>query len=329
MILSLCVADAPGTGKSEGYRGKIQGLTLAHLWSQTGQSNRQSSAPLSLPVCAVLIADFLPAGPRAMFSQSLSTPQAFQLLPQSLDPQRLPQHVAVIMDGNGRWAKQRGMPRIAGHRQGAKVLKDLVRCCKDWGVPALTAYAFSTENWRRPTEEVDFLMALFERLLRRELSEMHREGVRISFIGDLSALPASLQKTMDGAMAQTQNNQAVHFSVAVNYGSRNELVHACRQVAAQVQQGSLQLDEISDEYLEQQLYTAGTPSPDLLIRTSGEQRLSNFLLWQLAYTELHFTDVFWPDFDRAAFAKALETFQVRDRRFGGLKTGLNALSLTA
>lgn len=249
-------------------------------------------------------------------SPSIQTRSGF---PADLDPQRLPQHVAVIMDGNGRWANQRGMPRIAGHRQGAKALKDLVRCCKDWGISALTAYAFSTENWRRPTEEVDFLMALFEKLMRRELAEMHREGVRISFVGDLSELSPSLQSTLAEAMAQTAANTAVHFSVAINYGSRNEMVNACRRVAAQVQAGALSLAEISDAHIEQQLYTVGTVAPDLLIRTSGEQRLSNFLLWQLAYAELYFTDVFWPDFNRAAFADALRAFQGRDRRFGNAK----------
>lgn len=249
-------------------------------------------------------------------AQSRSSATLHATLPSDLDPQRLPQHVAVIMDGNGRWANQRGMPRIAGHRQGAKALKDLVRCCKDWGIPALTAYAFSTENWRRPTEEVDFLMALFEKLMRAELEELHREGVRISFVGDLSELSPSLQRTLQGAMEQTRQNTQLHFSVAMNYGSRDEMVRACRQVAALVQSGALQLDEVRGEHIEQQLYTAGTVNPDLLIRTSGEQRLSNFLLWQLAYTELYFTDVFWPDFDRATFAEALRAFQGRDRRFG-------------
>lgn len=154
----------------------------------------------------------------------------FKTRPAELHAQGLPRHVAVIMDGNGRWASQRHMPRIAGHRQGAKVLKDLVRCCKDWGIPALTAYAFSTENWRRPTEEVDFLMALFEKMLRHELNEMDREGVRLSFIGDLSGLTPSLQQIMAEAMAQTADNRAVHFSVAVNYGGRHELVQACKAV---------------------------------------------------------------------------------------------------
>ena len=243
----------------------------------------------------------------------------FKALPTELDAQRLPQHVAVIMDGNGRWASQRHLPRIAGHRQGAKILKDLVRCCKDWSIPALTAYAFSTENWRRPTEEVDFLMALFEKMLRHELKELDREGVRLSFIGDLNSLSPALQQIMEDAMAQTERNDAVHFSVAVNYGGRHELVEACRSVAGRVQRGELSLGDISETDLAQQLYTGETPSPDLLIRTSGEQRLSNFLLWQLAYAELYFTDAFWPDFDRAAFAEALMAFQRRDRRFGGLK----------
>lgn len=239
--------------------------------------------------------------------------------PTDLDPECLPQHVAVIMDGNGRWAKRQGFPRIAGHRQGARTLKDLVRCCKDWGIPTLTAYAFSTENWRRPLEEVDFLLVLFERLLRQELAEMDREGVRISFIGDLSPLPSSLRKEIDRAVLATADNRAVHFNVAVNYGSRAELTQACRQIAEQVQLGNIDPDAVDEQLIEQYLYTAGTPDPDLLIRSSGELRLSNYLLWQLAYTEFYFTDVFWPDFGRAAFHEALQHYQMRDRRFGTVK----------
>ncbi|MUG94688.1 isoprenyl transferase [Scytonema sp. UIC 10036] len=245
-------------------------------------------------------------------------------LPLDIDPHRLPQHVAVIMDGNGRWANQRGLPRIAGHRQGAKTLKELLRCCKDWGIKALTAYAFSTENWRRPLEEVDFLMLLFEKLLRQELAQMHREGVRISFIGDLSILPTSLRAEIERSMAETLHNQALHFNVAVNYGSRSEITRACRQIAQLVQQGELSLEDVQENLIEQTLYTAGTPEPDLLIRTSGEMRLSNFLLWQMAYTELYFTDIFWPDFNRTAFHQALLSYQRRDRRFGQVKTSLSA-----
>jgi undecaprenyl diphosphate synthase len=245
-------------------------------------------------------------------------------LPTELNPQTLPQHVAVIMDGNGRWAKQRGFPRIVGHRQGAKTLKDLLRCCKDWGIPALTAYAFSTENWQRPLKEVGFLMRLFERLLRRELAEMQREGVRITFLGDLSVLADSLRHEIDRAMTLTAQNQGIHFSVAINYGSRAELTQACRRIAEHAQQGLLQPQAIDEKLIEQYLYTQGMPDPDFLIRTSGEQRLSNYLLWQLAYTEFYFTDTFWPDFDRNAFHQALLYYQGRDRRFGQLTPSLSA-----
>ncbi|MEL7333519.1 MAG: isoprenyl transferase [Cyanobacteria bacterium J06560_2] len=242
----------------------------------------------------------------------------YATLPADLTPDAMPKHVAVIMDGNGRWANKRGLPRVAGHRQGAKTLKDLLRCCKDWGIGALTAYAFSTENWRRPTSEVDFLMVLFEKMLRKELKEMHREGVRIRFLGDLSELSPSLQREIARAMEETANNTAVDFNVAINYGSRNEIVQACQQVAEKVEQGLVAASEVSEDLISQHLYTAGC-DPDLLIRTSGEQRLSNFLLWQLAYTEMYFTDVFWPDFDRAEFHQALQVFQGRDRRFGNAK----------
>ncbi|MBD2114307.1 MULTISPECIES: isoprenyl transferase [Cyanophyceae] len=244
----------------------------------------------------------------------------FATLPADLYAEALPQHVAVIMDGNGRWATQRGMPRIAGHRQGAKTVKDLLRCCKDWGIGALTVYAFSTENWRRPMEEVNFLMRLFDRLLRRELAEMQREGVRIQFLGDLSPLPERLRSLMTEAMTLTQDNQRVRFNVAVNYGGRQELVMATRQIAQQVACGALSLEQVDEEALGRALLTYPMPDPDLLIRTSGEQRLSNFLPWQLAYTELYFTDLLWPEFDRAAFHQALYWYQSRQRRFGGLAT---------
>lgn len=244
----------------------------------------------------------------------------FATLPADLYAEALPNHVAVIMDGNGRWATQRGMPRIAGHRQGAKTVKDLLRCCKDWGIGALTVYAFSTENWRRPMEEVNFLMRLFDRLLRRELAEMQREGVRIQFLGDLSPLPERLRSLMTEAMALTDHNQRVQFNVAVNYGGRQELVMAARHIAQQVASGALSLEQVDEESLGRALLTYPMPDPDLLIRTSGEQRLSNFLPWQLAYTELYFTDLLWPEFDRAAFYQALRWYQNRQRRFGGLTT---------
>lgn len=244
------------------------------------------------------------------------TAKLLHKLPPDLDQLRLPHHVAVIMDGNGRWAKNKGFPRIIGHRQGVDALKDLLRCCKDWGIGALTAYAFSTENWGRPLEEVDFLMVLFERILRREMAEMCAEGVRITFVGDLAALPSSLQAEINQSMAATANNQAIHFTVAINYGSRNEIIKVCRQVAESVQKGEVKLEEVDENLFNQHLYTAGESDPDLLIRTSGEMRLSNFLLWQLAYTEIYFTPTLWPDFNRTEFHRALVEYQKRDRRFG-------------
>jgi len=237
-------------------------------------------------------------------------------LPSDLDQVKLPHHVAVIMDGNGRWAKQKGFPRIIGHRQGVDALKDLLRCCKDWGMSALTAYAFSTENWGRTMEEVDFLMVLFERILRRELAEMCDEGVRITFVGDLEALSASLQAEIQHSMTATAKNQAIHFTVAINYGSRHEIIKVCRQVAAEVQKGEIKLEEVDENLFNQHLYTAGESDPDLLIRTSGEMRLSNFLLWQIAYSEIYFTPTLWPDFNRNEFHQALLEYQRRDRRFG-------------
>ncbi len=229
---------------------------------------------------------------------------------------KLPQHVAVIMDGNGRWAKQRGLPRIEGHRRGATALKEILRYCKDLGVKTLTAYAFSTENWSRPTGEVNFLMSLFERLLQKELKEMEEESVCINFIGDLTPLPTSLQQEMRRSMERTKNNQGVFFNVAINYGSRHEMINACKAIAHKVQQGELSAEAINDQTISKHLYTSASPDPDLLIRTSGEMRLSNFMLWQLAYTEIYVTDTLWPDFNSQQFDQAILSYQQRDRRFG-------------
>ncbi|MGK7889720.1 MAG: isoprenyl transferase [Leptolyngbyaceae cyanobacterium] len=240
------------------------------------------------------------------------------LLPPELDRQRLPQHVAIIMDGNGRWATARGLPRMVGHRQGAQTLKTLLRCCRDWGISTLTVYGFSTENWKRPTDEVKFLMALFEQLLRRELAAMHREGVRVRFLGDLATLPESLQTEMQRSMFQTCENTAVNLNVALNYGGRKEIVNACRRLAEQVQEGNIMPHDINTDVFERYLDTQGLSHPDLLIRTSGEMRLSNFLLWQTAYSEIYFADELWPSFDPDAFKTALLSYQGRQRRFGGL-----------
>ncbi|MEH2213662.1 isoprenyl transferase [Nostoc sp.] len=239
-----------------------------------------------------------------------------QDLPTDLKRELLPQHVAVIMDGNGRWAKRQGLPRIMGHKRGVDALKDLLRCCQDWGIQALTAYAFSTENWKRPQEEVDFLMTLFQRVLRQELREMVEENVQIKFVGNLQDLPRSLQQEISRSMEETKNNRGIRFSVATNYGGRQEILQACQAIAKQVQQGMLQPDEINEQVFESHLYTAGITDPDLLIRTSGEMRLSNFLLWQMAYGEIYITDALWPDFDRAEFHRALCAYQQRERRFG-------------
>jgi undecaprenyl diphosphate synthase len=239
-----------------------------------------------------------------------------QYLPLDLKKELLPQHVAVIMDGNGRWAKRQGLPRIMGHKAGVDALKDLLRCCKDWGITALTAYAFSTENWKRPQEEVEFLMSLFQRVLRQELREMVEENVQIQFVGNLQALPKGLQEEISRSMTETKNNQSIKFTVATNYGGRQEILQACRGIAQKVKEGLLQPDDISEEVFEAHLYTAGVADPDLLIRTSGEMRLSNFLLWQMAYGEIYITDTLWPDFDRHEFHRALSAYQQRERRFG-------------
>jgi len=242
-----------------------------------------------------------------------------RLLPAGLDPTRLPGHVALIMDGNGRWARSRGLPRVMGHRQGVEALKRTLRLCSDWGIGTLTAYAFSTENWNRPGEEVSFLMTLFERVLERELQGLERERVRIRFLGDLSPLPSGLQRLIADATARTASNTGIRFNVCTNYGGRAELVGAARRLAEQVARGELDPAAIDEHHFAAELHTAGEADPDLLIRTSGEQRLSNFLLWQLAYAELHITDVLWPDFDEAALRAALLDFQSRQRRFGGVE----------
>ncbi len=240
-------------------------------------------------------------------------------LPARLDAARLPAHVAVIMDGNGRWARRRGLPRVMGHREGVEALKRTLRLCSDWGIGALTAYAFSTENWNRPGEEVSFLMTLFERVLARELEALEREQVRIRFLGDLEQLPRGLQQLIAAATARTAANTGIHFNVCTNYGGRRELVQAAQRLAERAARGELDPAAIDEVVFEAELHTAGEVDPDLLIRTSGEYRISNFLLWQLAYSEIHITDVLWPDFNEAALLAALLDYQHRQRRFGGVE----------
>ena len=223
------------------------------------------------------------------------------------------------MDGNGRWAKARGLPRVMGHRAGVEALKTTLRLCSDWGVEALTAYAFSTENWSRPGDEVNFLMTLFESVLQRELQALEEEQVRIRFLGDLEALPTKLQTLIAEAKQRTSCNSGIRFNVCTNYGGRRELVRASQRLAERVARGELQPSQIDEHALAAELFTAGERDPDLLIRTSGERRISNFLLWQLAYAEIHVTEMFWPDFDSEALRHALLDYQGRQRRFGGLR----------
>jgi undecaprenyl diphosphate synthase len=243
-----------------------------------------------------------------------------QLLPTTKIEKNLlfPQHLAIIMDGNGRWAKKRGLPRIAGHSQGANTLKNILRYCQELGIHYLTVYAFSCENWGRPQIEVEFLMGLFERLLQKELNEMDKEGVKINFLGDLTMLPSTLQRQIQIVVDRTQNNCKINLNLAINYGSRQEIINACRHLAEKVRSQGLLLEEIDENTFNRYLYTSNLPDPDLLIRTSGEMRLSNFLLWQMAYTEIYITDTLFPDFDRSELDNALLVYQGRDRRFGKL-----------
>ena len=222
------------------------------------------------------------------------------------------------MDGNGRWAKAKGLPRVVGHRAGVEALKSTLRQCSDWGIRALTAYAFSTENWSRPGDEVNFLMTLFERVLQKELRSLDEEQVRIRFLGDLDALPEKLQVLIDDATERTAKISGIHFNVCTNYGGRRELVRAAQRLAKQAASGTLDPEAIDENSFARELFTAGDQDPDLLIRTSGEYRISNFLLWQLAYAEIHVTDVFWPDFNADVLKQALLDYQGRNRRFGGL-----------
>jgi undecaprenyl diphosphate synthase len=232
----------------------------------------------------------------------------------------IPQHLAIIMDGNGRWAKKRGLPRIAGHSQGANTLKNILRYCQKLGIKYLTVYAFSCENWGRPKIEVEFLMGLFERLLKKELNEMDAEGVKINLIGDIQALPPSLQTQIQMAVDRTKNNEKIVLNLAINYGGRQEIISACRHLAEKIRSKKLLPEEIDENIFSRYLYTNNLPDPDLLIRTSGEMRLSNFLLWQIAYTEIYVTDTLFPDFDLSELDRVLLIYQGRDRRFGKLTT---------
>jgi undecaprenyl diphosphate synthase len=236
-------------------------------------------------------------------------------VPQSPHPS-IPRHVAIIMDGNGRWAKKRFLPRHAGHRAGVTSVRKTVEGCMAHGVEVLTLFAFSSENWRRPAQEVSLLMELFIASLERETRKLHENGVRLRVIGDRSAFAPLLQEKIAQAEAMTAANQKLNLVIAANYGGRWDITEATRRLAAEVESGMLTSADITAEHLEARLSLADLPEPDLFIRTGGEQRISNFLLWQLAYTELHFTPLLWPEFNETAFEAALESFASRQRRFG-------------
>lgn len=235
-----------------------------------------------------------------------------------LDLNKLPVHVAVIMDGNGRWAKKRFLPRAAGHRAGMYKVKTIIRMSSDIGIKHLTLYAFSTENWKRPKEEVGALMSLLIEFLQKELDEMHERGVVFRTIGDISKLPQAVIDVLENAKQKTRNNTGLTLNIALNYGSRIEIANAVKQIAAEVKAGTLAIEDITQDTVSGHLETAGQPDPDFMIRTSGEERLSNYLLYQLAYAEFYFTPVYWPDFDEHEYEKALLEYQNRQRRYGGL-----------
>ncbi|MDR3270327.1 MAG: isoprenyl transferase [Peptococcaceae bacterium] len=236
-----------------------------------------------------------------------------------LDQERIPEHIAIIMDGNGRWAKQRGLPRALGHKSGVDAVRSTVEECARLGVKVLTLYVFSTENWRRPKEEVSILMSLLTEYLKSELPEVHKHHVRIRMIGDPEGLPREPQEELKKAIQLTKDHTGMMLNLALNYGGRAELIQAVRRISADVQKGGLQIERIDESVVNSYLYTAGLPDPDLIIRTSGERRLSNFLLWQASYAEIIIVQECWPDFDVLSLHRVILAYQQRDRRFGGIK----------
>ena len=249
-----------------------------------------------------------------MSSQPASAPPQ----PDSRGGAGLPRHIAIIMDGNGRWAKARGLPRVAGHRQGAEAARAVLRAAGEAGVECLTLYAFSSENWRRPESEINDLMGLLRLYIGAELNALHREGIRVKILGDHRAFPPDVAKLVDGAVAKTAGNKRMTLAIALNYGSRAELVQAAQKLAVRATVGEVTAEQIDEEMIGASLYTNDLPPLDLLIRTSGERRLSNFLLWQSAYAELLFVDTLWPDFNGDSLRAAIADFAQRERRYGGL-----------
>ena len=236
-----------------------------------------------------------------------------------VDFQRLPRHIAVILDGNGRWAQRRGLPRTAGHKAGAETFRKIATYCRDIGLEYLTVYAFSTENWKRPKDEVDTIMALLKRYLLEAIDTMERDNVRLRFMGDMSVLSEELRLLVEQCNASADRLPGCQCNICINYGGRAEIVHAAKGFAEDCAAGIIKSNGLTEESFEKYLYSAGMPSPELLIRPGGEQRLSNFLLWQCAYAEFYFTDVLWPDFSKDELHRAIAAYQSRDRRFGGVK----------
>lgn len=237
----------------------------------------------------------------------------------NLDMNNIPKHIAIIMDGNGRWAKERKLPRSLGHKAGVETIRDIVKECNRLGIKYLTVYAFSTENWKRPAEEVNILMKLLVEYLKKELSELNSQGVVINNIGDISKLPQICQKELNKAYKTTQNNTGLILNLAINYGGRDEILYAVKKIIDELKENKLNYNEINEKVIAERLYTTNMPDPDIIIRTAGEQRLSNFMLWQCAYSEFWYTDTKWPDFKREDLQSAIYDYQNRDRRYGGIK----------
>ncbi|AOR23271.1 isoprenyl transferase [Clostridium taeniosporum] len=236
-----------------------------------------------------------------------------------LDMNKVPLHIAIIMDGNGRWAKKRKLPRSIGHKAGVETIRKIVKESKRLGIKYLTLYAFSTENWKRPKEEVSALMQLLVVYLRREVAELHKNGVKINILGDMSKFPEECKAELNKAIEKTYNNTDINLNLALNYGGRDELVRAMQLIAEDLKDNKINKEDISEDLISNYIYTKGMPDPDLIIRPSGEQRLSNFLLWQCAYSEFWYSDIAWPDFKEEDLQKAVFDYQNRDRRFGGVK----------
>lgn len=240
-------------------------------------------------------------------------------LKYDIDLENMPTHIAIIMDGNGRWAKSRFLPRTAGHKAGVETIRKVVKEADRLGIQYLTLYAFSTENWKRPKLEVDALMNLLVTYLRNEIDELHKNNVKLTAVGDFEKLPEACVKELHSAMDKTKDNTGVHLNLALNYGGRNDIREAVVEIAKEYKEGKISLEDITEERIKKHLSTGEIPDPDLVIRTSGEQRLSNFLLWDIAYSEFYYTDIHWPDFDGEELEKAIYAYQKRDRRFGGVK----------